>query len=62
MKLNPWTNGLCLKCKTPLIVIDDTHMCTACQEEISKMVYDLKHSKKPKSKTGTPRKVMVIQP
>jgi transcription initiation factor IIE alpha subunit len=62
MTVNPWTNGLCLKCKSPLIVIDETHMCTSCQEEIRKIIYDLKHRKTPKPNVGSPRKVMVIKP
>ena len=58
MTVNPWTNGLCLKCKSPLIVIDDTHMCTTCQEEIRKMIYNLRNRKTPKPQEAH-RRVLV---
>jgi len=60
MAVNAWTHGLCLMCKSPLIVIDDTHLCSVCKEKVKKMQYDLMHRKKPKPQEGH-RKVVVIK-
>ena len=60
MAVNAWANTLCLMCKSPLIVVDETRLCTTCKEKIKKMQYDLRHRKKPKPQND-PRKVWVVK-
>jgi len=50
--VNAWESGLCLKCKMPLIVIDNTHLCTECKEEIKKMQHELMQRKTSKEQAG----------
>jgi len=50
--VNAFESGLCLKCKMPLIVIDDTHLCSECKEIIKKMQYEIMKRKTPKEQTG----------
>lgn len=60
MAVNAWESGLCLKCKMPLITIDDTHLCTVCREVIKKMQHDIMQRKKPKEQTGHRKVVSYI--